>query len=48
LKQDLEEAGKDVSKYVQVSLTDNQFSALASFVFNVGSAAFANSTMRVC
>ena len=46
LKQDLEEAGKDVSKYVQVSLTDNQFSALASFVFNVGPGAFANSTMR--
>jgi GH24 family phage-related lysozyme (muramidase) len=45
LKQDLEEAGKDVSKYVQVSLTDNQFSALASFIFNVGSAAFADSTL---
>ena len=46
LKQDLEEAGKDVSKDVQVSLTDNQFAALTSFVFNVGPAAFANSTMR--
>lgn len=46
LKQDLEEAGKDVSKYVQVSLTDNQFAALTSFVFNVGSTAFAESTMR--
>lgn len=46
LKADLEEAGTDVSNYVEVSLNDNQFSALASFIFNIGSTAFSNSTMR--
>lgn len=30
---------------VEVPLTDNQFSALASFVFNVGPSAFADSTL---
>lgn len=34
-----------VNKYVKVTLTDNQFTALVSFVFNVGVSAFANSTL---
>lgn len=36
---------RTVSKYVKVPLTENQFSALVSFVYNVGAANFANSTL---
>lgn len=46
LKEDLNDAGKDVSKLVTSKLEDNQFAALVSFVFNIGSSGFANSTMR--
>lgn len=46
LKQDLEEVGKDVDGLVQVSLTENQFAALVSLTFNVGTAAFTQSTLR--
>lgn len=34
-----------VEKYVKVPLSDNQFSALVSFVYNVGCTAFKNSTL---
>jgi lysozyme len=34
-----------VNKHVKVTLTDNQFAALTSFVFNIGASAFANSTL---
>lgn len=33
---DLAECGEQIQKYVRVPLHDNQFAALASFVFNVG------------
>jgi len=36
LAQDLEDSGEQVDKCVYVPLTDNQFSALSSFVFNAG------------
>jgi lysozyme len=36
LKADLLNAGRDVSLLVTVPLTDNQFGALVSFVFNLG------------
>lgn len=45
LEADLMSAGADVSRLVKVPLTDNQFSALVSFVFNVGPEQFAKSTL---
>ncbi len=46
LRQDLADAEVAVSSdIVQVSLNENQFSALVSFTFNVGSQAFADSTL---
>lgn len=45
LKADVREAEKAVSSMVTVPLTSNQFSALVSFVFNVGSGAFGTSTL---
>jgi len=45
LEADLMEAERAVSALVKVPLTDNQFSALVSFVFNAGEGAFAKSTM---
>lgn len=45
LRQDLGEAEAAVSSLVKVALNDNQFSALVSFVFNVGAGAFEQSTM---
>lgn len=45
LKDDLDEAEQALSKYVFVPLTQNQFDALASFIFNVGVNAFRRSTM---
>ena len=45
LEADLAEAEAAVVKLVKVSLTDNQFSALVSFVFNAGEVAFATSTL---
>ena len=44
LEADLVQAERAVDALVRVSLTDNQFSALVSFVFNEGEAAFAGST----
>jgi lysozyme len=45
LQADLKSAEDSVSDLVQVALTPNQFSALVDFVFNVGEAAFAASTL---
>lgn len=45
LEADLMEAEKAVSELVKVSLTDNQFSALVSFTFNVGEGQLARSTL---
>jgi lysozyme len=45
LKADLTRAERAVAALVKVPLTDNQFSALVSFVFNVGEGAFAKSTL---
>jgi lysozyme len=45
LKADLMAAEASVSRLVNVRLTDNQFSALVSFVFNVGEGQFAACTL---
>ena len=45
LEADLMAAEGVVARLVNVSLTDNQFSALVSFVFNEGEGAFAQSTL---
>lgn len=45
LKADVREAENAVSRLVTVPLTSNQFSALVSFVFNIGSGAFGTSTL---
>lgn len=43
---DLNGAEKAVEHLVSVPLTSNRFSALVSFVFNLGAGAFAGSTLR--
>lgn len=45
LRLDLREAERAVDTLVTESLNDNQFAALVSFVFNVGTSAFAKSTL---
>ena len=45
LKQDVAWAQDTVNSLVKVRLTQNQFDALVSFVFNVGASAFAKSTL---
>lgn len=45
LKNDVSWAELAVDRYVTTALNENQFSALCSFVFNVGSGAFYHSTM---
>lgn len=45
LDDDLRIAERSVARLVQVPLSDNQFAALASFVFNVGTANFERSTL---
>lgn len=45
LEDDLKEAESAVSRLVKVVLTSNQFSALVSFVFNLGARALASSTL---
>lgn len=46
LREDLREAESAVERLVKVPLTDNQFAALVSFVFNVGAGNFSKSTLR--
>jgi len=45
LREDLQAAEGAVRRLVDVPLTQGQFDALASFVFNIGPAAFGNSTL---
>ena len=45
LRNDVIEAEKTVHKLVKVGLTQNQFDALVSFVFNIGETQFASSTL---
>jgi len=45
LKEDSEEAQEGIRRLVKGLLTQNQFNALVSFVFNVGVGAFSKSTM---
>jgi lysozyme len=45
LQEDLERFEAAVFWHVKVPLTDNQFSALVAFVFNIGASAFAYSTL---
>jgi len=45
LAQDVGWAEEAINKLVQVSLNQNQFDALVSFIFNVGIGAFRNSTL---
>jgi len=45
LRQDLADAEKAVTRLVKVPLSDNQYSALVSFVFNLGSGNFSMSTL---
>ena len=45
LRQDVAVAERAVLRLITVPLTQGQFDALASFVFNVGPAAFGNSTL---
>lgn len=45
LKEDIEEAERGIEKLVKVKLNDNQFSAIVSFVFNLGTGNFQKSTL---
>lgn len=45
LAADLADVGRQVAGKVKVPLTDNQFGACASFVYNIGIGAFAASTL---
>lgn len=46
LRQDIKVAEDAVNKYVNASMTQNQFDALVSFTYNVGGGNFQNSTLR--
>lgn len=45
LAEDVSDAERDVNLYVHVPLKQNQFDALVSFVYNIGGARFATSTL---
>lgn len=47
LTQDLEDAGAAVASLVKVPLTQGQFDALTSFVFNLGARRLAESTLLI-
>ena len=47
LKEDVENAECAVIRLIVVPLTDNQFSALVSFTFNLGGGALQRSTLRM-
>lgn len=46
LREDLHIAQRGVERYIAAPLTDNQFSALVSFTFNLGAGALQRSTLR--
>jgi lysozyme len=45
LRNDVKKASSSVNTFVKVPLTPNQFDALVSFVYNVGTSAFEHSTL---
>lgn len=45
LRKDVQEAADAVDDLVDVELTQSQYDALCSFIYNVGRSAFSNSTM---
>ena len=45
LRDDLKDAEEAVERLVKVLLNDNEYSALVSFVYNVGASAFSHSTL---
>lgn len=45
LKADLEDTVNTIKRYVKVPLNDNQYGAIASFIFNVGEGTFAKSSV---
>lgn len=45
LRQDVQEAADAIDDLVEVELTQNQYDAIASFVYNIGREAFRNSTL---
>ena len=46
LQEDIRKAELAVSLFIKAPLTDNQYSAVTSFTYNVGSAALQRSTLR--
>ena len=46
LRREVRHAERQVARLLKVSVTENQFSALASFTFNVGGGAFQSSTLK--
>lgn len=46
LRSDLRQAERAVLRLINVPLTDNQYAALVSFVFNLGAGALQRSTLR--
>ena len=46
LRREVRHAEVQVARLLKVSVTENQFSALASFTFNVGGGAFQSSTLK--
>ena len=44
-KHDIKAFEQDIARYVKVPLTQNQYDALVSFIYNVGAKAFSTSTM---
>lgn len=48
LLQDIERFEREVERLVKVPLTDNQFSALVCFVYNIGVGNFTKSTLLKC
>jgi len=48
LKADISTVERAIGRLVAVPLTQKQYDALVSLIFNIGVAAFANSTLRAC
>ena len=46
LKRDVGDVERNLNRMLNVVVTDNQYAALVSFCFNLGTGAFRNSTMR--
>ena len=46
LAEEVERVEQQLTRLISVSVTENQFSALGSFVYNVGSGNFQSSTLR--